>query len=290
MTKKEFLKQQTNDVFENFEKHGSYPPTFAILYDDGSTKSIGTSFNGPMSKDGFDLLMRKICENPRVIASTFTCEAWISKTSKIENKRPSDCKDKETAVFLVYTTRDNIEEFHLYKPNHQGKLELVDVFNEFGGRFCNPFNTAKTLTKSEKEQAIFEFQESVRNSLCQAYKELQYIAPMLIFLSNSSKEISVRWIPDEEWMDKDGLKRKTNTQCQDPQTLAFLLAFPVESNMVNMLLVSEENQEVFTYGIDNSTVTLKFISKEPYKGEFSGYFQYRQINSQQNQKNYGNKK
>ncbi len=75
MTKKEFLEQRTNDVIEIFETHGSYTPTFAILYDDGTSESIATSFNGLMSKDGFDLLMRKICENPRVIASTFICEA-----------------------------------------------------------------------------------------------------------------------------------------------------------------------------------------------------------------------
>ncbi len=273
MTKEEFLQQQTNDVIETFEKHGSFPPTFAILFDDGTTKSIATSFSGLESKDAFDSMMRRICKNPKVIASIFTCEAWTSQTAKNENKRPSESEDRETIVFLLYSTRDNIEEFHLHRPNHNGKLELVDIKNKYEGRFYNPFNTVKTMTKSEKEQAINKFQETVRDSLCHAFVEFQYMVPILYFLSNTKEQVSLRWIPDEEWMDKDGLKRKIETKCQEPQTLAFLLAFPAESNMVNMLLISDENKEVFTYGIDESTTTLKFISRRPYDGEYSGFFQ-----------------
>jgi len=139
MTKADFLKQQTNDAIEIYDAHGSCPPTFAILFDDGTSESFGTTFNGLMSKDGFDLLMRKLCENPKVIASTYYCEAWYSESAANENKRPSDCSDKETIVFLIYSTRDDVEEFHLYKPDHNGRLELIDIINEFQGRFCNPF-------------------------------------------------------------------------------------------------------------------------------------------------------
>jgi len=39
--------------------------------------------------------------------------------------------------------------------------------------------------------------------LCDAFKELHYILPMIVFLSNTPKQLSVRWIPDEEWLDKD---------------------------------------------------------------------------------------
>ena len=52
MTKAEFLKQQTNDAIEIFEAHGSCPPTFAILFNDGTFESYGTSFGGLMTKDG----------------------------------------------------------------------------------------------------------------------------------------------------------------------------------------------------------------------------------------------
>ena len=211
-------------------------------------------------------------ENPNVVASTFYCEAWISETASIENKRPSDCKDKETVVYLVYTTRDGIKEFHLYKPNQLGKLELVEIMNEFEGRFCNPFETIKTLAKSEKARAIDEFQESIRNVMCKAFKELHYILPMIVFLSSKPKQVSVRWIPDEEWIDKDGLHQQIKTKCQDSQNIAFMLEYPAENNLVKMLLISDENQEVFTYEIDESSTTLNYISREPYDGEYSGMF------------------
>lgn len=283
MTKAEFLKQQTDDVIEIFETHGSCSPTFAILLEDGTYKSIGTAFNGSSSKDVFDSLMRKLCENPKVIASTFYCEAWVSETAMTENKPPSECEDKETIVYLVYTTRDGIKEFHLYKPNHLGKLELVKVRNEFEGLFCNPFNTAVELTKSEKDQAIDEFQVAIRESLCDAYEEFKALVPMLFFLSNSKENVSVRWVPDEEWKDKDGLKRMIKTKCQEARTIAFLLAFPVESNIVNMLLMTDDYQEKFTYEIDESTSKLKLVSRTPYYGEYSGMFlKSEKLNDMQN--------
>lgn len=140
MNKQEFLQQQTRDVIEIFEKHGSYSPTFAVLFDDGHVNSIATSFNGLDSKKGFDFCMRKICENPKIIASVFTCEVWTSNLAKKENKHPSGCADRETAIIVLYSTRDNVQKMHLYKPDRNGKLELIDVWNNIQGRFSNPFS------------------------------------------------------------------------------------------------------------------------------------------------------
>ena len=81
MNKKEFLIQKTRDVTEIFEKHGSYYPTFAILYEDGTTDSFATLFNGLESKDAFDSMMHEVCANPKVIASVYTAEVWISKSA-----------------------------------------------------------------------------------------------------------------------------------------------------------------------------------------------------------------
>jgi hypothetical protein len=142
MTEEEFLLSQTRDVIEIFEKYGSYSPTFAILYDDGNVDSFATCLTDLNCKKNFDFFMRKMCENPKVIASIFTFEGWISKLSAKGNKRPSECSDRETIVCVLYSTRDNIQEIHSYKPDSSGKLELVDIKNMPEGLFCKPFDTS----------------------------------------------------------------------------------------------------------------------------------------------------
>ena len=87
MKKDEFLSSRTRDLIEVFEEYGSYDPTFAILYDDGTTNSFATQFDGQQSKEAFEYFMRKMCSDPKVIACTFTSDGWISIKSKKENKR-----------------------------------------------------------------------------------------------------------------------------------------------------------------------------------------------------------
>jgi len=74
MIKEEFLKKEIRDLKEIYEKHGSITPTYTLLFDDGSTESIGLIFD----KQNYKFFMQKICENPRVTASIFTSEGWSS--------------------------------------------------------------------------------------------------------------------------------------------------------------------------------------------------------------------
>mgnify|MGYP001438378372 CR=1 FL=1 len=117
MTKEEFLKKEIRDLKEIYEKHGSIDPTFTLLFDDGSTESICLAFE----KEYYKLFMEKICENPGVTASIFTSEGWSS-SSADDSKAPSECDDKKDIIMLLYSTRDNIHECHLYKPLKDGGL------------------------------------------------------------------------------------------------------------------------------------------------------------------------
>jgi hypothetical protein len=271
MNKEEFLLDRTRDLIELFEKYGSYTPTFAVLYDDGTVNSFATSFSGQNSKESFNFFMHRICANPKAVASVFTSEGWSS-SSADETKSPSECVDKEEIVMLLYSTRQNIHECHLYKPTKNGKLELISISNAHHGMFCNPFHEVKILTKGEKEREIQEFQKTVCDTLCHAFKELHYLAPMLYFLSNTPAKVSLRWIPAEEWKDKVGLKRMISAKCLKPDTLAIMLAIPTDNNMVNVILEADDIQDVFCYRIDPLTHTLEFESRGTYDGEFSGVF------------------
>ena len=71
----------------------------------------------------------------------------------------------------------------------------------------------------------------------------------------------------------DGLHQQIKFKCQDTQNIAFMLEYPTEDNLVKMLLISDEKQETFTYEIDESSTTLKYLSREAYHGEYAGMFQ-----------------
>jgi hypothetical protein len=275
MTKSEFLQQQTQDVIEVFEKYGDYAPTFAVLYDDGTTDSFATSFNGQEVKENFDYFMRKICTNPKVIASVFTVVGWVSKTALRNSKRPSECDDKEEVIMLLYCTRDNGQEMHLYKPDKNRKLELTSLDNSYQGRFCNPF-LLPCLTKLEKVKLVNEFQENIRDSLCRTVEELQNMGYWLFLLIDSQEQLSVRQLTEEEWANKKWLKQTLRSRCREHKTLAFILAFPEKNDLFSVVLITQEIQEVFSYRINSSTMTLKFLSRRPYFGEFSGYFEWNQ--------------
>ena len=133
MTKEEFLKKETRDVTEIFEKYDNYTPTFSVLDTEGNVNSFATGFSGLQEKDAFDYFMKKICEDPKVIASIFTCVGWTSEIAIIEYKRPSECSDREKNIILIYNTRDNDHRVYLYKPDKNGKLQLTLSDDSFGG-------------------------------------------------------------------------------------------------------------------------------------------------------------
>lgn len=269
MTKKEFLLSRTRDAIDVYKEYGGYTPTFAVLFQDGTTTSIATQFDGLQSKMHFEYMMRKICTNPKVTACAFTSESWASSKAEKKNKRPSECDDREAVIILLYSTRDNIHEQHLYKPNKEGELELWVVSKNSEGRFTNPF-LVPCLTNAEKERVIGELQDHVRDSICSFYEQYHYIKPIICFLPDKPGAVSVRQINEKEWKDKNWLRQMISTKCQDPNTIAFLLAYP-EYNKVKVILVSEQSQEIFSYETDVSNYTMKLHSRETYKGEFSDF-------------------
>jgi hypothetical protein len=107
MNKNEFLKKQKEDVIRIFEKYGGYTPTFAVLYNNGTTESFATDLGSDLLKGAFSFFMRSVCKDPRVIASIFTTTGWISSQADKENKRPSECADREKTVMVIYNTRDH---------------------------------------------------------------------------------------------------------------------------------------------------------------------------------------
>ena len=174
MTEQEFLLKETHGLIETYTNHGSITPTFTLLFDDGSTESIALIFD----KEKYKFFMQKICEDSSVIACTFITEGWLT-TSADETKSPSECDDREEIIMLLYNTRDNAHECHLYKTDKNGILELVSIDRAYQGRLSNPFGSAKNMTKEGKEEAILKFQESMRNTMCTAYSQLNHVVPMM---------------------------------------------------------------------------------------------------------------
>jgi hypothetical protein len=273
MTEQEFLLKETHGLIETYTNHGSITPTFTLLFDDGSTESIGLMFD-PKS---YKFFMQKICENSRVMACTFITEAWLSKSAD-ETKSPSECDDREEIIMLLYNTRDNTNECHQYRPSNNGLLELISVDKAYRGKLSNPFGSAKNLTKEGKKEAILKFQESMRNTMCTVYSQLNHVVPMMFFLTNTPEQISLRWIPEEEWNDKESLIQRIRSKCSELETIAFMLEIPVEPDMVNVILVADEIQEIFHYNINTESQTLEFVNKDLYDGEFSRLFK---INKEQ---------
>jgi hypothetical protein len=267
MTKQEFLLNETHGLIEAYTDHGCITPTFTLLFDDGSSTSIGLS----MDKKYYKSIMQKICENPKVIACTFITEGWSSRNAD-ETKSPSECDDKEEIIMLLYSTRENIHEFQLYKPTKNGVLELISVHNAFHGRLSNPFGSAKNMTKEEKKDAILRFQESMRDTMCSAFEQLHYVVPMMFYLTNTEEQVSLRWIPEDEWNDKVSLIRTISSKCAEPETIAFMLEYPVEPGKVNIILVTDEIQEILHYNINSESQKLEFVDKGIYDGEFSRIF------------------
>lgn len=273
MTEQEFLLKQTHGLNETYTNHGSITPTFTLLFDDGSMESIALIFD----KEKYKFFMQKICEDSRVIACTFITEGWLTK-SPDETKSPSECDDREEIIMLLYNTRDNIHECHLYKPAKNGVLELISVDNTYNGRLSNPFGSAKNLTKEGKKEAILKFQESMRHTMCTVYSQLNHVVPMMFFLTNTPEQLSLRWIPEDEWTNKESLIQRIRSKCTEPETIAFMLEFPVEPDMVNVILVTDEIQEIFHYNINTESQKLEFVNKAIYDGEFSRLFK---INKEQ---------
>lgn len=267
MTRQEFLQKETHGLIEAYANHGRITPTITLLFDDGSTESIGLM----VGKKSYKFLMQKLCEDPRVIACTLITEGWSSRNAD-ETKSPSECDDKEEVIMLLYSTRENTHECQLYKPNKNGGLELISVKNEFHGRLSNPFGSAKNLTSEEKNSAILKFQESMRDTMCSAFEQLHYVVPMMFFLTNTQEQVSLRWIPEDEWNDKGSLKQTISSKCAEPETLAFMLEFQVEPDMVNIILVTNEVQEIFQYKINTLSQKLEFVDRGIYYGEFSELF------------------
>jgi hypothetical protein len=267
MTKEEFLLKGTRELIESFKSHGSNQPTFARLFEDGSTESIGLIFD----EKNYKFFMQKLCQDPRVIACTFITEGWLT-TSADETKSPSECDDREEIIMLLYNTRDNTHECHLYKPAKNGVLELISVDNDYHGRLSNPFGSAKNMTKKGKEEAILKFQESMRNIMCIAYGQLNHVVPMMFYLTNTPEQVSLRWIPEDEWNDKESLIQRITSKCAEPETIAFMLEFLVEPDMANVILVTDEIQEIFHYNINTKYQKLEFVDKDIYDGEFSRLF------------------
>jgi hypothetical protein len=271
MTKEEFLLKGTSDLVENFQT--GVPPIFTLLYKDGSTESIALVFD----KESYKFFMQKLCEDPRVIACTFITEGWLT-TSADETKSPSECDDREEIIMLLYNTRDNTHECHLYKPGKNGVLELISIDNAYHGRLSNPFSSAKNMTKEGKEEAILKFQESMRNLMCIAYSQLNHVVPMMFYLKNTPEQVSLHWIPEDEWNDKESLIQRIRSKCSEPETIAFMLEFPVEPDMVNVILVTYDSQEIFHYNMNTKCQKLEFVGKDIYDGEFSRLFK---INKEQ---------
>ena len=271
MNKNEFLQQQTRDMIEVFEKYRSIVPTFTIQYDDGTIKSLAANFDGVLSKENFSYIMRKLCTDPRVISSVFITEGWTSKIAEKENKRPSECKDREEIIMLIYSSRNDGQEVHLYKSDQKNKLEFLISLDEFKGRFSNPFSNP-CLATSESRRLAKEFEGEILNQLCQAYNEYQYMGYLLFLLTDSSEPRTYYQLTEKEWCDRSWLKQAIRSKCQELQTLAFVLVFP-EDDKIKVIFESREDQKLHLYSIDPVTDTLKLDNTQKYNGEFSGFLE-----------------
>ncbi|MBN1187451.1 MAG: hypothetical protein JXB49_34565 [Bacteroidales bacterium] len=267
MTKEEFLQNEISDLKEIFKKHGSITPTFTLFLNDGSTESIALIID----KKSYKLFMQRICENPKVVAAIFITEAWISCEAD-ETKAPSECDDKEEIIMLLYNTRDNIHLCHIYKPSKNGELDSVEIYADSNGKLSNPFGSVKNLTRVERQNAIQQFQETIRDTMCKAFEKLHYVVPMMYYLSNTPEQVSLCYIPQDEWMDRISLKQKISSKCAELETLAFMMEFPEDPDLVKIILVADEIHEIYNYKINTESQTLEFIGKGNYDGEFSKLF------------------
>ncbi|HEY5124429.1 MAG TPA: hypothetical protein VIK14_11905 [Ignavibacteria bacterium] len=270
MNKEEFLIKQTRDVIEIFEKYGNITPIFSILYDDGSTDSFATDLGSDLLKGAFSFFMRSVCKDPRVIASIFKTTGWISSQADKENKRPSECADREETVMAIYNTRDHHHKMLLYKKTKNSKLKLETSINDFGGRFGDPFYNGG-LTKEEKAKAIEDFQEYARETLCYAFEKFDMMTHMIFFLEDTPEQVCILRITEEEWNNKYRLSEIIQTKCYDVETLAFLMAYPMENEMVDIIQVAEDLQMIYHYRMDHSNRKLEFENSETYNGEYSDY-------------------
>lgn len=252
-----------------FEKYGSIVPTFTIQYDDGTITSFATNFDGVLDKENFNYIMRKLCTDSKAISSVFTTEGWTSKIAEKENKRPSECEDREEIVMMIYSARNDVQEIQLYKLDQNRKLEFVISSDEYKGRFSNPFSDP-CLTVSDKKRVTQEFHNDMLDLLCHAYNECQYMGYLLFFLTDSREPRTFWQLTEKEWCDRTWLKQMIRSRCQELQTLAFVLVFP-EDDKIKIIFESREDQKLHIYSIDPSTDTLRLDSTERYNGELSGF-------------------
>jgi hypothetical protein len=272
MTKEEFLKEQTNDVIKTFEKYGSYSPTFAVLHEDGTTKSFALALEQD-NKDEFVIFMERICEDPKVIASVFTFEGWASEMAVKENKRPTECSDRETLISVIYNSRDNVQEVQTYLPDEKGKLQLMDSQDSVSGRFGNPFISSRCmLSDVEKLEAIDKFQRSICDSVIKVYQKYQLPDPYAFFLYDSITQIEYKRFIGQEWEDKDALEIMLKSFCGGKKSLAFILANQISDNEVSMILVSNEIQKIYSLKENPVTLGLELESEEDYVGKYADFF------------------
>jgi len=247
MIKEEFLKNNTQEVIETFESSGNYTKTFTVLYDDGSTDSFAISFHGIASKNCIDTFMKRICEDPKIIASIFASEVWTSKMARKLKKKPSECVDRVDGIMIIYNTRDNVHNMQVYKPDKNRKLQLEISEDSFSGRFDNPFESFVPLTEIKMKKSINKFLEDILDSLFKSYKELNMVNPMLFFFANTKEQITLRRLNKEEWEDRSRLKQTLKSGFNDPKTLAIVLALPENDNSVNIIFATREIKELLCY-------------------------------------------
>ena len=276
MTKDEFLLNQISECCEEYRMYGNCTKAFTILYDDGKTKSIGTSFQNPRDKKQFNYFMRMICTNPRVIACTFASEVWISESAEKENKRPSECGDRKEMIMLVYSTRDNEQKMYLYKPDKNGNLVLEHESGEHYGRFCNPFSEP-ILTRAEKDKKVEDFQHEIREALCRTCEDLKSTGYMLIFLTDTKEQVCVQQISEEKWEDREWLLSLLREESQMLETMAIIVAFPEGKDLFKIVLLTRAFHEEYIYKINFPDYLLEYLGKQPYEGEFSGIFQIKKF-------------
>jgi len=269
MKNNDLLEQEKQKMIAIFEKYGSIVPTFTIQYDDGTITSFATSFDSVLDKENFNYIMRKLCTDPKVFSSVFITEGWTSKIAEKENKRPSECEDREEVVLMIYSSRNDVQEIQLYKPDQNRKLEFLISSDEYKGRFSNPFSDP-CLTVSDRKKVTQEFHVDTLDLLCHAYNECHYMGYLLFFLSDSREPRTFWQLTEKEWCDRTWLKQMIRSRCQELQTLAFVLVYP-EEDKIMVIFESREDQKLHRYSIDPATDTLILDSTEKYNGELSGF-------------------
>jgi hypothetical protein len=269
MKNNDFLEQEKQKMIKLFEKYGSIVPTFTIQYDDGTITSFATNFDGSLSKENFNYIMRKLCTDPKVIASVFVTEGWSSKIAEKENKRPSECADREEIVMMIFSSRNKDQEIQLYKLDQNRKLDFVISSDEYKGRFSNPFSYP-CLSTSERKRLAKEFQGELLELLFKGYNECHYMGYLLFLLTDSSEPRTFWQLTEKEWCDKNWLKQMIRSRCQELQTLAFALVFP-EDDKIKVIFESREDEKLHLCSIDPITDTMRLDSTEKYNGDFSGF-------------------